>query len=75
MKKYILSIFLLGFTALPNKIDGISVIRGKPFSGFQLLSGLEPIIQSRFLQEDNDFISNENVLSYFPNPLNNPERW
>lgn len=74
MKKY-LSIFLLGFTALQNKIAGISVVRGKPFSGFQLLSGLDPIIQSRFLQGDNDVINNENVLSYFPNPLYNPEIW
>lgn len=74
MKKYLFSIFLLGLITLPEHISGIKTIREKFFDGFQLFSSLKPNIQLRFIQE-NEIINNENVLSYFPNPLNNPEKW
>ncbi|POM85463.1 putative integral membrane protein [Cryptosporidium meleagridis] len=73
MKKYLFSIFLLGLITLPDYICGIKTIREKFFDGFQLFSSLKPNIQLRFIQE-NEIINNENVLSYFPNPLNNPEK-
>ncbi|KAH8584597.1 apicomplexan [Cryptosporidium sp. chipmunk genotype I] len=74
MKKYLFSIFLLGLITLPDNIIGIKTNREKIFDGFQLFSGLKPNIQLRFLQEENEIINNENVLSYFPNPLYNPEK-
>lgn len=75
MKKYLVSIFLLGLITFPDKISGIKTSRDRFFDGFQLFSNIKPNIQLRFLQENNDVINNENVLTYFPNPLNNPEKW
>ncbi|KAJ1611292.1 hypothetical protein OIY81_1752 [Cryptosporidium canis] len=74
MKRYFWSIILLGIVSFPSKSTGISVTRGKFFNGLQILSNLRPNIFPRFIQEDNDVINSENVLSYFPNPLENPEK-